>query len=69
MDEADHGETPEKFSTASSGYCAPEPPGKTFQNAIHHTRPAIVVFSSGLRKESLAEYSKLWPKISKNGES
>ncbi len=48
-------------STASSGYCAPEHPGRTSPNATHPTRPAIAAFSNGSRKEFLATYSKRWP--------
>jgi hypothetical protein len=66
MVEADPGETHAMFSTASSGYFAPEHPGRISPNAIHPTRPATAAFRDGSRKGSLAAYSKLWPKTSKS---
>jgi len=68
IDEAGPGETHATSSTASSGYCAPEHPGKTYPSATLPTRPVTVVSRSGSKKESLAGYSKLWPKTSKSVE-
>ncbi len=64
----DPGETPEMSSTASSGYFAPEHPGKTSQDATLRIRPATAASRDGPKKESFRVSSKNWPKTSKNGE-
>jgi hypothetical protein len=58
---------PDVLNGISSGSCAPERPGRTFHNAIHPTRPPVIVaFRSGSKKGFLAADSKLWPKTSKS---
>src|SRR5215211_9221096 len=58
-DEEDPGEIHATSSTLSSGYCAPERPGRICPNATLPTKPATAAFRSGSRKGFWAACSKL----------